>query len=80
MDITATALLAIFDANDLRAAASRAWRAANNAGDGYDWQGIDREELVLAADADDQVHIYRDGNDVILVGNSNGPWAVRVRA
>jgi len=79
MDITSTALLAIADADDLRSSANCAWHLGNNAGDGYDPEGDDLGELVLAAVADDQVAIYRDGDDVILVGDSNGPWAVRVR-
>jgi hypothetical protein len=78
--VNAADLLAIADVNALRAAASRAWEAGNNAGDGYDWQGPIREQLVLPADVGGQVHIYCDGNDVVIVGDSNGPWAVRVLA
>jgi hypothetical protein len=79
MNITATSLLAIANADDLRSAANCAWHAANNAGEGYDPEGDDLGELVLAAVADDQVAIYRDGDDVVIVGDSNGPWGVRVR-
>jgi hypothetical protein len=79
MDITATALLAISDANDLRSAANCAWHLGNNAGYGYAPEGDDLGRLVLAAGADDHVSVYRDGDDVILVGDSSGPWAVRVR-
>jgi hypothetical protein len=78
MNISASDLLAIRDANDLRTAANLAWHAANNAGEGYDPEGEDLGDLVLAATSDDQVSIYRDGDDVILVGDASGAWAVRV--
>ena len=80
MTITASDLLAIRDADDLRTAANLAWHASNNAGEGYDPEGEDLGDLVLAATSDDHVSIYRDGEDVVLVGDAGGAWAVRVRA
>ena len=78
--MTAADLLSISDADDLRAAANLAWHAANNAGEGYDPEGEDLGDVVLVGQSDDQVSIYRDGEDVVLVGDANGWWAVRVRA
>jgi hypothetical protein len=78
--VNAADLLAVADVNALRAAASRAWEAGNNANDGFDPVLYDYGDLVLLADSDDQVSIWLDGDDVILVGDANGPWAVRVLA
>ena len=78
--MTASDLLAIRDADDLRTAANLAWHAANNAGEGYDPEGEDLGDVVLVGQSDDQVSIYRDSDDVILVGDAGGAWAVRVRA
>ena len=80
MNINAAELLSIRDADDLRTAADLAWHAGNNAGEGYDPEGYDLGDVVLLGDSDDQVSIYRDGDDVILVGDAGGWWAVRVRA
>lgn len=80
MTITAAELLSIRDANDLRTVANLAWHAANNAGEGYDPEGEDLGDVVLLGRSEDEVSIYRDGEDVVLVGDANGWWAVRVRA
>ena len=78
--MNAADLLAIADVNALRAAASRAWEAGNNAGDGFDPVLYDYGDLVLLMDSDDQVSIWLDSDDVILIGDANGAWAVRVGA
>ena len=70
------------------------WTAGNNAGKGYDPDPERRAyghvtndlgevlgaELVRGAEHDDDIAVYRchDGS-VVLVGDSSGPWAVRVR-
>ena len=51
----------------------------NNAGEGFDPDDdLGDWDLVYRATADDEVSIYADGDDAILVGDANGAWAVRV--
>lgn len=84
---SASRIYEIRDITDLRTAACTAWRAGNNAGDGYS-PGDDYDpaapregwELIDLATADDQVDVWRVGDDVVLVGDAHGPWAVRVRS
>ena len=60
------------------------YQELNNAGCGYavgnenddinELSGIG--ELVKKAETADDVAVYQDGDTIILVGDSNGPWAV----
>ena len=61
--------------------AEAAFALGNNAGDGFDPDAdIGGWDLVHAAETDDSVSVYTDGEDVVLVGDANGAWAVRVVA
>jgi hypothetical protein len=61
-----------------RAPAQAAWRAGNDAGDGFDGDAADNQnwDLILGFESDDQVNVFADCDDVVLV-NADG-WAVRV--
>lgn len=51
----------------------------NNAGEGFDPDGeLADWELVYRAQNMDEVSIYADGDEAILVGDADGLWAVRV--
>lgn len=53
----------------------------NDAGEGFDPDDdLADWELVYRAQNMDEVSIYEDGYDAILVADANGPWAVRVSA
>jgi hypothetical protein len=61
--------------------ASSTFSRLNNAGEGFDPDDeIAAWDLVYRAQNDTEVSIYEDGYDAILVGDVNGPWAVRVSA
>lgn len=53
----------------------------NDEGEGFDPDGeIADWELVSRASNMDEVSIYADGDDAVLVGDAGGLWAVRVSA
>ena len=59
--------------------ASAIFTRLNNAGEGFDPDDdLGDWDLVYRATTDDEVSIYADGDDAILVGDANGAWAVRV--
>ncbi len=77
--MNATDLFLSFTATDLQTTAIALWRAGNNAGDGFDPGSADFGEPLWSAESDDQVSVYRDGDDAVLIGQVNGEaWAVRV--
>ena len=64
------------------------WHAGNEAGNGFapdtktdDLNGFGAEfgELVLRANGDTDVAVYVADGVVVLVGDSHGPWCVRLR-
>lgn len=56
-----------------------AWGRGNDAGDGFDpGPESERGRLVYDAQTDTEVSVYNDGEGVILVGDANGDWAVRL--
>jgi hypothetical protein len=63
-----------------------AWITGNKAGEGYAVGYEDQDintivelgELVIAAEADDDVAVYRRGALTIAVGDVYGPWAVNI--
>lgn len=52
-----------------------AWRAGNNGGDGFAFDATAEMEFVASVD---NLDIYSDEDGFVLVGDSHGPWAVRV--
>jgi len=61
--------------------ASSTFDRLNSAGEGFDPDAeIEDWNLVSRATTDDEVSVYADGDDAILVGDANGAWAVRVSA
>ena len=66
------------------------WKEGNNAGEGYaigDGENVSVDdvnsvvgygELIQRAYSDRDVAVYDNGNHYVLVGNSNGLWAVNV--
>lgn len=84
-------LLDTADANLTRRNARDLWRAGNEAGDGFapdvavtgEQPGINELSaefgtLVLRADTNMDVAVYNDDDRLVLVGDSHGPWCVRV--
>ena len=65
-------------------ALSAEFSARNNAGEGFDPSGeIDGWALVFGAATTDDVAVYRDGDDAVLVGtdgsgDEDSRWAVRI--
>ena len=65
-----------------------AYKALNDAGLGYAVGEEDDDvneqaerlgaELIVASPSSDRVAVYRRGDQLILVGDANGPWAVSV--
>ena len=81
MNITPTTILLALDRADM-SAANAAFNARNNAGEGFDAEGRSFGQLVYDRDTaltDDAVSIWKDGDDVVLVGDANGLWGVRVK-
>jgi len=76
MNQTLAARLLDGDRND---EASATFTRLNNAGEGFDPDDDDLAgwELVYRAQNMDEVSIYADGDDAILVGDAGGAWAVR---
>ena len=68
-------------AGDRHDEASATFTELNDAGEGFDPDGeIDEWELVSRASNMDEVSVYADGDDAILVADAGGQWAVRVSA
>lgn len=76
------------DIKALRTEARRLWTEGNDSGNGYT-VGNDNDdisaikgigELVSSEDVSDGLAIYRNGDRVVVVGDSNGPWAVSCSA
>lgn len=64
---------------------TKLWRKENNRGMGFDPRGGDDinnlrgvGKLLRSSGSTDQVAVYDYGDTYILVGDSNGPWAVQV--
>jgi len=65
-----------------------AYRILNNAGMGYAVGEDDDDinelaellgaELIVTSTSNDRVAVYRRGEQLILVGDAHGPWAVNV--
>jgi len=74
--------------SDLRTKAHQIWSDGNDSGAGYAVGSPDDDisqvegigALVYREGVSDGLAIYRDGDDIVLVGDSNGPWAVRCSA
>ena len=76
--LTLAARLLDGDRND---EASATFTQLNDAGEGFDPDDdLAGWELVYRAQNMDEVSIYADGDDAILVGDAGGLWAVRVSA
>jgi len=62
--------------------ASATFTRLNNEGEGFYLHDDDLSdwELVSRASNMDEVSIYADGDDAVLVGDAGGAWAVRVSA
>jgi hypothetical protein len=77
MTLTLAARLLDGDRND---EASAIFSRLNNDGEGFepDEDDLASWDLVYRAQNMDEVSIYEDGNDAILVGDADGLWAVRV--
>ena len=56
-----------------------AWRNGNDAGEGFAPDLDELGEPWHVARNSGEVDIYEDGEDVVLVGDAHGAWAVRVR-
>jgi hypothetical protein len=77
-DTTLAARLLNGDRND---EATGTFSELNDAGEGFDPDDdLAGWELVARAANMDEVSIYADGDDAILVGDAGGLWAVRVSA
>tara|TARA_R110000868_G_scaffold382146_1_gene648627 strand:- start:96 stop:350 length:255 start_codon:yes stop_codon:yes gene_type:complete len=77
-NLTLAARLLDGDRND---EASSTFTQINNDGEGFDPDDdLAGWELVYRAQNMDEVSIYADGDDAILVGDAGGLWAVRVSA
>lgn len=77
-DTTLASRLLDGDRND---EASDTFTELNDAGEGFDPDDdLADWELVYRAQNMDEVSIYADGDDAILVGDADGLWAVRVSA
>lgn len=78
MSATLASRLLDGDRND---EASATFTELNDDGEGFDPDDyIGDWELVYRAQNMDDVSIYADGDDAILVGDADGLWAVRVSA
>lgn len=61
--------------------ADETFRRLNNAGYGFDPSDeMDGWTLIYRAQHNSEVSIYRDNEEAVLIGDANGPWAVRVSA
>ena len=77
VDMGPTLAARLLDGDDAEASAT--FSRLNNEGEGFDpAEEIADWDLVSRAQNDTEVSIYADGDDAILVGDANGPWAVRV--
>jgi hypothetical protein len=78
-DTTLAARLLNGDRND---EATSTFSKLNDAGEGFDPDDDDLAgwELVSRAANMDEVSIYADGDDAVVVGDAGGLWAVRVSA
>lgn len=87
--MNAARILAMTDIIELRTATRAAWVAGNNTGQGFPAGAPDSDinslsdelgDLVLPSCVDREPAVYVAPDDsVVLVGDANGPWAVRVR-
>ena len=65
---------------------NKIWEELNNDGEGFAVGDVDEDvnnieglrdyELIKKAETDNDVAVYVKGSQVIIVGWSNGPWAV----
>jgi hypothetical protein len=77
-DTTLAARLLNGDRND---EATSTFSKLNDAGEGFDPdEDLAGWELVSRAANMDEVSIYADGDDAVVVGDAGGLWAVRVSA
>jgi hypothetical protein len=77
-DTTLAARLLNGDRND---EATSTFSKLNDAGEGFDPdEALAGWELVSRAANMDEVSIYADGDDAVVVGDAGGLWAVRVSA
>ena len=77
--ITASDLLSTSDTTVLPAMMRYAFRAGNDAGEGFN-PDDEIESWGWVYTSDEGIDLYQDGNDAVLVADVNGPWAVRVSA
>lgn len=56
-------------------AALKAWREGNNNGDGFEFEATNEMKFVASID---ELDVYEGEEGFVLVGDSHGPWAVRV--
>lgn len=85
---TTNELNAIVDAYLAESRYDEAYTILNNAGAGYAVGEEDDDinelaellgaELIVTSTSNDRVAVYRRGEQLILVGDANGPWAVSV--
>jgi len=56
-----------------------AYRRSNDRGDGFDpGPESERGRLIYSAQTADEVSVYNDDDGILLVGDANGDWAVRM--
>jgi len=73
-------MLNLSDVLQIVNARNELWHAGNEAGDGYAPVDFAALDLAHEARSTDDVDVFVDyaGGYAVLVGDANGPWAVRV--